>query len=129
MALCRGVRREWLVGRCSSISNTVVRARVSSRLGKPYSSLSSFVSVVCEVGFVVPFSVAAVLSVRVFCAGFRAFFCAIFCACFCSVCVVVAVGVCRAFIGLILVIQSVGRIFTVVLQSCCSLVAVLSQVC
>ena len=35
-----------------------------------------------------------------------------------------AVGVCRAFIGLILVIQSVGRIFTVVLQSCCSLVAV-----
>ena len=44
-------------------------------------------------------------------------------------CVVVAVGVCRAFIGLILVIQSVGRIFTVALQSCCSLVAVLSQVC
>ena len=42
---------------------------------------------------------------------------------------VVAVGVCRAFIGLILVIQSVGRIFTVALQSCCSLVAVLSQVC
>lgn len=73
MALCRGVRREWLVGRCSSISNTVVRARVSSRLGKLYSSLSSFVSVVCEVGFVVPFSVA-VLSVRVFCAGFRAVF-------------------------------------------------------
>lgn len=73
MALCRGVRREWLVGRCSSISNTVVRARVSSRLGKPYSSLSSFVSVVCEVGFEVPFSVA-VSSVRVFCTGFRAFF-------------------------------------------------------
>ena len=46
-----------------------------------------------------------------------------------ALCVVVAVGVCRAFIGLILVIQSVGRIFTVVLQSCCSLVAVLSQVC
>ena len=42
---------------------------------------------------------------------------------------VVAVGVCRAFIGLILVLQSVGRIFTVALQSCCSLVAVLSQVC
>ena len=40
-----------------------------------------------------------------------------------------AVGVCRAFIGLILVLQSVGRIFTVALQSCCSLVAVLSQVC
>lgn len=46
-----------------------------------------------------------------------------------ALCVVVAVGVCRAFIGLILVIQSVGRIFTVALQSCCSLVAVLSQVC
>lgn len=73
MALCRGVRREWLVGRCSSISNTVVRARVSFCLGKPYSSLSSFVSVICEVGFVVPFSVT-VLSVRVFCAGFRAVF-------------------------------------------------------
>ena len=128
MALCRGVRREWLVGRCSSISNTVVRARVSSRLGKPYSSLSSFVSVVCEVGFEVPFSVA-VLSVRVFCTGFRAFFFARFSARVFALCVVVAVGVCRAFIGLILVLQSVGRIFTVALQSCCSLVAVLSQVC
>ena len=42
------------------------------------------------------------------------FFCAISARVF-ALCVVVAVGVCRAFIGLILVLQSVGRIFTVAL--------------
>jgi hypothetical protein len=48
----------------------------------------------------------AVLSVRIFCVCFRGFR-AIFCACVCSVCGW-AVGVCRAFIGLILACRGCG---------------------